>query len=1728
MQKIGFNGSKEVNQSETSSVEDIVTISVDAYSLASSRGQNETHYVKIDDMQVIEIEYENGIVDFVTAEELNKKKKDSNIRGVESFDDDNIIWIDHKISVDSPDRGIRDIAIKFLRIFKIKDKAAELTVDKVAKKVDEKNVIKEGLFYCEQEAVKLRDQFSANSKSSNDAHLLMIHGFASNTEQSFFGLGDSQNGKAWKELWKNYPNRILAYDHRSITKSPLQNAAELIDSLAVNMTLDILSFSRGGLVSEVIVKAAETDSDSEFWDVFRKCFKGNTDELHWIDQIVDGIKKKRPKIRNFVRVACPAGGTSLASDRLVLYLKILLNAIGLIPAVKAFRPYDHLKGFIIAVARQKGNVKLVPGIAALDPQSALIKGITNLGSKYPITKTPLHVISGDNKIGGLLHTLKVLGADAFFLGKNDFVVDTISMFQGFVRGKTVGDKQENGFLYSFHSSRHVSHFKYFINQDSREAIVIALRNQAKESALFKHHNSGAVVSLPVGVRGLAFDPEKPTVIVIPGIMGSHLEVNNNRVWLGIPELVFGGIDKLEVDAENVRANGAVGIFYNKVCKYLEKSHNVIVHGFDWRLDLLDQVDQFNEMLQKELVRKNYHFPIRIVAHSMGGLLVQALYSNFNNTWSSLKGRPGFRALFFGTPFGGSHAVIGIYLKKHSFFNLLHRIDVTNSSDEVLDIVNRFTGVLQLLPTEKDKVDFFDVKTWKGLQQASGLGEEFTIPDEHDLKIAEKWRNQIDINPIQGKELIYVAGFDELTPSRVEYNDTLGVIKLIATVRGDGTVPWDTGITSAFSQDRIYYMRTKHQSLLSNKSSFPGILDLLEKGITSHEKFSNRPIESRGSQLEYEMPDVRYLAVNNEQDLERTLIGNNDEELFEISQPSSVIDIKVTHGDLGYSDHPLVVGHFEGDKLQGAEWAINKHLNGALQENHSFENYPGKIGESLVVMNDQGSFTGALVVGLGYNERLTEKELESTFVKGLIELAFQKSRDCKDDHVNGNHGVSFLLVGSEYGGLEMLSAVRAILSSVIRANTIIHEKNTGNLDVFKKIEIIELYEEKAIQINKTILLLQSDAEFRDLINVSDEVHVGNAGIVRIATEQEPNWWHRIQITQAERVICNEDSDEHQTTYKSLKFASLSDKARAEVETLFTNKNLIDTLVSQAVKKQLWDPVLSKTLYELLIPNEFKGYADDLKNIRIIVDEHTAVYPWEMLNHSINIEEGPIVVQCGFIRQLYDSFYRPKTYYAQEDRALIIADPIPTPPYPQLPGAREEGRLVRNLFDDVLSNFELEYSEAEPGLEVCKRLFKHEYKIIHIAAHGEYDSENPMNSGLILSDDIRLTPNEIHQMPTVPEFVFINCCHLGAIGATGKQSNQEERHKLAANFGTQFIRNGVKAVIAAGWVVNDKAAKDFARIFYESLLKGDDFGTAVRYARKYCYEQNPGSNTWGAYQCYGNPHYKLTDLAESDNNQTPQIVHKKEVIIALENIARRADAVSSRRSKEASMASKTSRIDQILSNVKTAWKHDSKILEAAGWAYFEIGNFEKARSTYDTLSNTTRVDFSYRSRSNYLISLTSGIVDTPYYENKDQLIAKADKVAESMLYISKHPEVYAVVGGHEKRKLYLADQDQFDETLEKSAKSYQQAYEISQETKQGDELYYLSNLLVMNELLDVHTESSLLTKTVSKNLYKKGVEIINDRRVKSSDFWNMIHEADFQMLRLFLYTNATNRQKEIVET
>jgi CHAT domain-containing protein len=79
---------------------------------------------------------------------------------------------------------------------------------------------------------------------------------------------------------------------------------------------------------------------------------------------------------------------------------------------------------------------------------------------------------------------------------------------------------------------------------------------------------------------------------------------------------------------------------------------------------------------------------------------------------------------------------------------------------------------------------------------------------------------------------------------------------------------------------------------------------------------------------------------------------------------------------------------------------------------------------------------------------------------------------------------------------------------------------------------------------------------------------------------------------------------------------------------------------------------------------------------------------------------------------------------------------------------------------------------------------------------------------------------------------------------------------AGLAQAFFERGVQNYIGTGWPVDDAAAFEFAKVFYEEALSGKELGPSLSKARKAILTNG---STWGAYQHYGQATAKLIVLS-----------------------------------------------------------------------------------------------------------------------------------------------------------------------------------------------------------------------------------------------------------------------------
>ncbi|HYN79689.1 MAG TPA: CHAT domain-containing protein, partial [Lamprocystis sp. (in: g-proteobacteria)] len=193
----------------------------------------------------------------------------------------------------------------------------------------------------------------------------------------------------------------------------------------------------------------------------------------------------------------------------------------------------------------------------------------------------------------------------------------------------------------------------------------------------------------------------------------------------------------------------------------------------------------------------------------------------------------------------------------------------------------------------------------------------------------------------------------------------------------------------------------------------------------------------------------------------------------------------------------------------------------------------------------------------------------------------------------------------------------------------------------------------------------------------------------------------------------------------------------------------------------------------------------------------------------------------------------------------------------------------------------------------------------------------------------------------------CCHLGKT----QRTTPARYNELAANLAVQFIRMGVKAVIAAGWAVDDRAGLAFAEHFYVGMLTGQPFGEAVRAAREQVWQRFADVNTWGAYQCYGDPAYALRIAPTPAAGQVRRPYHAPcELVADLTNLREQIRMQMRERGEDPqTLTDLRTRIEDLITAIpeaeRTDWLARADLAAAIGLTWGETRAWKEAATWLD---------------------------------------------------------------------------------------------------------------------------------------------------------------------------------------
>ena len=173
-----------------------------------------------------------------------------------------------------------------------------------------------------------------------------------------------------------------------------------------------------------------------------------------------------------------------------------------------------------------------------------------------------------------------------------------------------------------------------------------------------------------------------------------------------------------------------------------------------------------------------------------------------------------------------------------------------------------------------------------------------------------------------------------------------------------------------------------------------------------------------------------------------------------------------------------------------------------------------------------------------------------------------------------------------------------------------------------------------------------------------------------------------------------------------------------------------------------------------------------------------------------------------------------------------------PRPDLPHIDGEVTRIREMFPNAIV-----YSTVDQVLNAAE---SDPFDLIHVAAHGRYDHENPMFSSIQLEDG-HLLACDIARSSFQTRIAVLASCDSASMG----QPTGWEPQGLAR----AFLARRSEVVIGSLWPLNDQVAEYGFGVFYRKLKEGLSVSQSLANARDDLKERYPHSAFWGSFVMFG---------------------------------------------------------------------------------------------------------------------------------------------------------------------------------------------------------------------------------------------------------------------------------------
>ena len=348
-------------------------------------------------------------------------------------------------------RGIADKVVKAILI-----KVGKVVGDKVAsfvlpnlvaafeKKSWNERGLKEGWLRVTKET--LGTALASGKPRSTERSLLFIHGTFSNTVSAY---GDLARSDFFDQVKDVYGDRMFAFDHFSLSRTPEENARMLLEGLPdQTTTFDVITHSRGGLVLRNLVERSRA-----------------------FEPIA-----KRFRLGRAVLVASPNEGTPLATpQRWEDTVGWVANLLELFPDNPFTTGAAFVANGIVWLARHASGD--IPGLGSMDSAGDMIADLQS--PPGPPKEAYSALVSNYNPTEAVLLRMLDTGIDQFFGSANDLVVPSEGGWRvaqpstSFIPGARIGCYGPGGNL----ATDSVTHLNFFSHPETVDFLVRALSGE---------------------------------------------------------------------------------------------------------------------------------------------------------------------------------------------------------------------------------------------------------------------------------------------------------------------------------------------------------------------------------------------------------------------------------------------------------------------------------------------------------------------------------------------------------------------------------------------------------------------------------------------------------------------------------------------------------------------------------------------------------------------------------------------------------------------------------------------------------------------------------------------------------------------------------------------------------------------------------------------------------------------------------------------------------------------------------------------------------------------------------------------------------------------------------------------------------------------------------------------------------------------------------------------------